>query len=296
MLREIPCAFGTILEDKTNIPEPDIPAGRPGYDLPANIGLLVLGWIYGENDFGKSICIAAGCGEDGDCTAATLGAILGIINGADSLPSKWVEPIGDEIKTKSLNIAMNSLYVPQTVKELTERVCNVMPAFLRGSYNVSTGSIEMNKPEDLYCRSKYRATFVAENFKDRFENNVPELMYENMFLKVMLHCPDGVNVVNDEPINFELEAFNLIPCQQWLTVRVFIPEQWECSAGREFVINLDQPHSGYGKEKVEFQITTREISAAKNDVIFEISSASKLSRIYSSFFIARTAKFQRNFK
>ena len=46
------------------------------------------------------------------------------------------------------------------------------------------------------------------------------------------------------------------------------------------MINLDQPHSGYGKEKVEFQITPREISAAKNDVIFEISSASKLSRIY----------------
>ena len=79
--------------------------------------------------------------------------------------------------------------------------------------NVLTGSIEMNKPEDLYCRSKYRATFVPENFKDRFENDVPKLMYENMFLKVMLHCPDGVNVVNDEPIRFELEAFNLIPCQ-----------------------------------------------------------------------------------
>ena len=280
LLQEIPCAFGTICEDKTNIPEPDIPAGLPGYDLPANIGLFVLGWIYGENDFGKSICIAAGCCEDGDCTAATLGSILGIINGADSLPAKWVEPIGDEIKTISLNIAMNSLHVPQTVTELTERVCNVMPVFLRGAYNVSTGDIEMNKPENLYCKSKYRATFVPENFKDKFENEVPQLMYENMFLKVMLHCPDGVNVVNDEPIHFELEAFNLIPCQQWLTVRVFIPEQWECSAGKEFAINLDQPHAGYGNEKVEFQIVPHEISAAKNDVIFEISSASKLSKIY----------------
>lgn len=280
LLQEIPCAFGTIWENKAAIPEPDIPAGSPGYDLPANIGLFVLGWLYGENDFGKSICIAAGCCEDGDCTAATLGAVLGIINGAESLPSKWTEPIDDDIKTISLNIAMNSLNVPLTVTELTERVCNVMPVFLCGFYNPADSNIKMTKTNDMYCRDKYRATFVPENFKDRFKSGVPELTYENMFLKVLLRCPDGINAVNDEPINFEMEVFNLIPCQQWLTVKVFSPKHWECSAGSEFTINLDQPHSGYGNEIVKFQIIPHEILSAKNDVIFEISSASKLSRIY----------------
>ncbi|MDD6484204.1 MAG: ADP-ribosylglycohydrolase family protein [Clostridiales bacterium] len=124
-----------------------------------------MGWIYGEGDFGKSICIAAGCCEDGDCTAATLGEIMGIINGVDALPEKWIEPIGDEIKTISLNLAMETMgiiSVPKTVTKLTDRVCNVMPVFLSGFYDVMNSNISMNRTEDMVCKNKYRATFVPE--------------------------------------------------------------------------------------------------------------------------------------
>jgi ADP-ribosylation/crystallin J1 len=39
----------------------------------------VLGLLAGEGDFGKSLCIAVNCGNDTDCTGATLGAPLGIL-------------------------------------------------------------------------------------------------------------------------------------------------------------------------------------------------------------------------
>lgn len=77
----------------------DVPAGKPGYEAPGNIGIMIIGWLYGEDDFGKSLCIACNCGEDTDCTCATLGAILGIIHGRKGIPGKWVEPIGDVIKS-----------------------------------------------------------------------------------------------------------------------------------------------------------------------------------------------------
>lgn len=263
--------------------EPERLAGTPGYDLPANIGLLVLDWIYGEGDFGKSICIAAGCCEDGDCTAATLGAIMGIINGADTLPEKWIKPIGDEIKTISLNLAMETMgiiSVPKTVTELTDRVCNIMPVFLSGFYDVMNGTITMNNTNDLICRDKYRATFVPENFKDIFTGDTPTVTYENMFLKMLVHCKNGINVNEDQALRFELEALNLIPCQQWLNVRIFMPSEWECSAGREFAINLDQPHAGFGKEKVYLEITPHNITSSRTDIVFEISSVGKLGKMY----------------
>ncbi len=283
LLQSIPCAFGTIWEDKTNIPDPEIPAGTPGYDLPATIGIVVLAWIYGEGDFGKSICIAAGCYEDADCTAATLGAIMGIINGVEALPQRWVEPIGDEIKTISLNLAMETMKiinVPKTVTELTDRVCNIMPVFLSGFYDVMNGNIAMNSTDDLVCKNKYRATFVPENFKDIFAGNTPTVTYENMFLKMLVHCKDGINVNEDQALGFELEALNLIPCQQWLNVRIFMPSEWECSAGREFAINLDQPHAGFGKEKVALEIIPHNITSAKTDIVIEISSVGKLGKMY----------------
>ena len=51
------------------------------YKRQSNIGITVLGLLYGEGDFDKTICLAANCGEDADCTAATAGALFGIIRG-----------------------------------------------------------------------------------------------------------------------------------------------------------------------------------------------------------------------
>lgn len=286
LLKSVPCAFGTILEDKTNIPEPDIPTGTPGYDLPANIGLLILGLVYGEGDFGKSICICAGSGEDGDCTAATAGAILGIINGAKNIPKKWVEPIGDEIKTLSINLAMNSnvspksIVVPQTVTETTDRVCNTMPIFMYGLYDVFSGDITMCDSDKMMCKDKYRATFISENFRDIFSVNAPVMSFQNMFLKALLKCTDGINIEEEKPLGFTLETINLIPSQQWLNVRMFMPSEWECSAGKEFAINLDQPHAGFGRETVSFELIPHNITASKTEIVIEISSVGKLGKLY----------------
>ena len=46
--------------------------GEPGFDAPENVAFTIAGLLYGEGDFGKSICLANSCGEDTDCTCATL--------------------------------------------------------------------------------------------------------------------------------------------------------------------------------------------------------------------------------
>ena len=40
---------------------------------PRNVAFVVLGWLYGDDDFGKSICAAVNCGDDTDCTGADHG-------------------------------------------------------------------------------------------------------------------------------------------------------------------------------------------------------------------------------
>jgi ADP-ribosylglycohydrolase len=92
--------------------------GTSPTDAPQNHGFTVIGWLYGT-DFGSMICSAVNCGYDTDCTGATLGALLGILNGASRLPARWVEPVGDKIIAHPFTRCDN---IPGDVGELTERI------------------------------------------------------------------------------------------------------------------------------------------------------------------------------
>ncbi|WP_217592223.1 ADP-ribosylglycohydrolase family protein [Cohnella sp. GbtcB17] len=86
-------------------------------DAPQNIAFTILGWLYGT-DFEDCILKAVNCGYDTDCTAATLGAILGMILGPELLPERWVSPVGDRIVVSP---QIKGFPAPATLDELTHR-------------------------------------------------------------------------------------------------------------------------------------------------------------------------------
>ena len=65
-------------------------------DVVMNLGFVTLGLLAGGGDFSKSICVAVNCGMDTDCTGASVGAIMGILN-PGGIDEKWLAPIGDEL-------------------------------------------------------------------------------------------------------------------------------------------------------------------------------------------------------
>lgn len=69
-----------------------------GFSINANAGMIFIGLMYGENDFEQSIKITSLCGLDGDCTAATVGGLLGMMIGYDNLPSKYTSYLGKNSK------------------------------------------------------------------------------------------------------------------------------------------------------------------------------------------------------
>ena len=104
---------------------------RPGYDAPYSVGIITLALLYGEGDFERSLCLATNCGEDTDCTAGTVGAIIGIIKGNDALPEKWMAPLGGVINTCCIELN-GGIDIPKTTSEVTERIMRLMPSFLSG--------------------------------------------------------------------------------------------------------------------------------------------------------------------
>ena len=58
-------------------------------DAKMNAAWVVLGLLYGDGDFGKTIAISCRGGDDSDCNPATSGGILGAILGFDKIPEYW---------------------------------------------------------------------------------------------------------------------------------------------------------------------------------------------------------------
>jgi len=126
-------------------------ATRFGHIQPCNAvpnhGFIILGWLYGR-DFGDRLCKAVNCGYDTDCTGATLGALLGILEGAAGIPPRWREPIGTAIVTHKFTRGFTP---PRTLEELTARTVVLAEKAAEGSDERGFAG-ETCLPDDLRTR------------------------------------------------------------------------------------------------------------------------------------------------
>ena len=160
--------------------------GKMGYDAPANIAFMILGWIYGENDFGKSLCLAVNCGEDTDCTAATLGAILGIINGIDHIPEKWIAPIGRKIKTIALN-AGDLRNLPEDIDNLSMRV----EKFAKTVLLTWKPKIELSETKPTSISEEDKQILRSNGIHEKILSNLHGPTYRFSECDFQLEYPDG---------------------------------------------------------------------------------------------------------
>ena len=112
------------------------------FQAPANIGYVSLGLIYGEGDFKKSMIYAINCGDDTDCTGATVGAFLGLYYGSAGIPADWAEYIGDKIVTVAINGHITYL-MPKTCTALAERTMRmIVPMLMANGINCEIGDFD----------------------------------------------------------------------------------------------------------------------------------------------------------
>ncbi|NSW91097.1 MAG: ADP-ribosylglycohydrolase family protein [Firmicutes bacterium] len=184
---------------------------------PLNLGFQTIGWLYGE-DFGDAICKAVNCGWDTDCTAATLGATLGIIMGAKKLPKKWIEPLGDKITTNMSTGGIQNLTAPTNINELTDIVCEQARRVLRywgceveftdfGQHD----ELAHIEPPDLSWMEHYR----GDTLRWELGAVTAELSYHR-------HAA----ITGDAPSQFCVRVSNPHPVVIKLGVRIELPNGW----------------------------------------------------------------------
>lgn len=62
-------------------------------DAKLNSAYVVLGLLYGEKDYTKTLEISTRAGQDSDCNPQTAAGVLGTVIGYSNIPDKWLSPL-----------------------------------------------------------------------------------------------------------------------------------------------------------------------------------------------------------
>lgn len=222
------------------------------FQAPSNIGFVIIGLLYGKGDFLQSLIYAINCGDDTDCTGATVGSVLGILGGTASIPDDLKEYIGDRIITKSLDIS-SFWDLPKDCTELTDRVLQTMPVFMAGNNNI--------RPKwDFPCYGNYMFTEYTDDENapfttfsvlpcdgyslDFLDKKPLTTIHSNHWLRaeVSFECEPRI-AVNGE-LEFEVFLKNKTFMFYQLSIRVMTPDGWTATYPKGITLH----HPGHARD------------------------------------------------
>jgi hypothetical protein len=81
-------------------------------DAKVNAAYIIIGLLYGEGDYGKTINISTRCGQDSDCNPASAAGILGTMLAYSKIPDYWKQGLNkvEDINFKYTTISLNDVY------------------------------------------------------------------------------------------------------------------------------------------------------------------------------------------
>jgi ADP-ribosylglycohydrolase len=81
-------------------------------DAKMNAAYIVLGLLYGQGDFSKTMEVSVHAGQDSDCNPSSAGGILGALLGYDKIPPYWKQGLTDaeDLDFKYTTMSLNDVY------------------------------------------------------------------------------------------------------------------------------------------------------------------------------------------
>lgn len=81
-------------------------------DAKVNAAYIVIGLLYGNGDFGKTIDISMRCGQDSDCNPSNAAGILGTMIGYEKIPDLWKNGLKhvEDLNFKYTSVSLNKVY------------------------------------------------------------------------------------------------------------------------------------------------------------------------------------------
>ncbi|HUU23775.1 MAG TPA: ADP-ribosylglycohydrolase family protein [Phycisphaerae bacterium] len=238
--------------------------GRQGWDVPSNIGLLMLGLLYGEGDFDKTLCTTVNCGEDTDCTGATVGSLFGILHGIDAIPDRWIQPIGRKIKTLCLNLG-DLGQVPRDVDNMTDRTERIARQVI-GRRNLPVEIAD--RPTDL--SSLTDASLFASDGGASLYAAPRGPVFRFDFFDVAVDYGDAPYIRDHVPKAIGITIRNHYRVQATVNVHWYAPEGWRVRPSADGTVFLSHGWLG-GPKTLEFIVEAEQVRRPANRLVVELT-------------------------
>ena len=241
------------------------------FQAPGNIGFVVIGLLYGEGDFKKSVLYAVNCGDDTDCTAGTVGATLGIMHGTSIIPEDWKEYVGDRIITMSIS-GMYYGAIPKSCTELSERVHALVPEVMRANkvQFAFTDETTDYPTEDL--EKWNRLTSVDYLNCSPYSYLIDH--YLQMAVRVELDEEPNVKPGDARKVKLSVISRPGFSITRRVHLKLLLPEGWTVEQyPKNLLLEYPQPKTGKipGIAVAEFNVTVGEKTEAVNRLYAELT-------------------------
>ncbi len=232
------------------------------FQAPANVAYAIIGLLYGEGDFKKTLILAVNCGDDTDCTAATAGSVLGIMHGTKIIPDDWREYIGDSIVTVAIN--RGAAYgIPLSCTALTDTITAMHPIMLKNKSVQIVESATTFSPKDT--EKFYGSAFV----KELSMRSPYSFTMDFILSSVQIDYDRAPDIEPGGEIGVKVTVKNKFRSQKHFELRFILPEGWSiCGGKKNILVNRMEQKEG---ASTAFTITAGENVQAKNRVILEIT-------------------------
>ncbi len=228
---------------------------------PANVGFVILGLLYGEGDYKKSMLYAINCGDDTDCTGATIGSVMGIMGGMDCVPEDWAEYIGDSIV--SVAIDHSFLRRCESVTELTDRVYKQVSSCLM-AYGIYMEYTDGETEREEYKYTPYRATLPLPT--SGYAVYFPDMVHALVFAEL-----DKAEIAPGESVNITFKVQNRRADYKQMRVQLQLPEGWTADKTESSVYVQHWASEQERLGEATIKVTAGETVNAENKIYAKVS-------------------------
>ncbi|MCR4922379.1 MAG: ADP-ribosylglycohydrolase family protein [Bacteroidaceae bacterium] len=157
-------------------------------DALINSAYIVIGLLYGDGDFARTLEISTRCGQDSDCNPASAGGILGCMLGYSNIPEEWMNNLR-EVEDRDFaytHISMNRAY--QMTLDLALRQIEAQG----GRVGEDIIAIPLQQPQPVQMEQSFPGLRVAQILDGRQIQDLDSLSFEGtgIVVRSYVNSPD----------------------------------------------------------------------------------------------------------